>query len=150
MTVKVFLNLLKKNLVLAFSGAWTRPSVQGSSNFGFIIGAWEKNCPPMPESLQDFLTWALASMCSSSLVFLLGIYDFRCYKIKFKLDHVPDMANIFSWIHKIFLDVLTIALILLSVRLSMLSMWFCLLAAKSLTIFSIYSLFIFMRKLNKI
>lgn len=74
------MNLQKKNLVLAFSGAYTLPRVHGSSNFGFIIGACEKKLPPIPESLQDAFTRALASRCSSSLVFLLGIYDLRYYE----------------------------------------------------------------------
>ena len=33
------LDLLKKNFVDAFSGAYTLLKVQGSSNLGFIIGA---------------------------------------------------------------------------------------------------------------
>ena len=57
----------------ALSGADTLPNVHGSSNLGFIIGATEKISPPFPEPLNDTLTNALASLCNSSLVFLLGI-----------------------------------------------------------------------------
>ena len=74
--LKIKSNLLKKNLVLALSGADTLPSVHGSSNLGFMIGGWENICPPFPEPLNDTLTNAFASLCNSSLVFLLGIYDF--------------------------------------------------------------------------
>jgi len=67
---------VKKNFVLAFSGAWTRPKVHGSRSFGFIIGATENSSPPLPDPLNDGLTNALAWVVNSSFVLLRGTYDF--------------------------------------------------------------------------
>ena len=74
-----FIYLLKKNLVPAFSGAWTKAKVHGSRSLGFIMGAFMNTPFWLPDPFHDTLTWALASRCSSSLVRLRGIYDLRFY-----------------------------------------------------------------------
>lgn len=107
-----YLYLLKKNFVPAFSGAWTNAKVHGSRSLGFIMGAFMKTPFWLPEPFHDTLTWALASRWSSSLVRLRGIYDLRFY---IQIKQINSQL-ILHHHHQ-----LTIALISVRDRLSMLS-----------------------------